>query len=142
LVRARRQVARLDAYVRRRRLGFNFSTQPPLTQTLGPWLRPSSAKKCESSFQQKDLLEALIGQFTPLRPVFSQNWHHSQTNWLPFYWKGFSKQPGIHYVLADLGDEELLWKGLNQNIRTTFERPQSDFHCACAMTLVWLRSWI
>src|SRR6478752_5384343 len=63
-------------YVRRRRLGFDISTQPPLTQTLGPWLRPSGAKSAKSLSQNKDLMESLIEQL-PSFDQFSQNWHYS-----------------------------------------------------------------
>jgi hypothetical protein len=113
-------------YVFRRRLGFDLSTQPPLTQALGPWLRPSSAKSAKSMSQQKDLMEALVGQLPPF-DHFSQNWHHGQTNWLPFYWKGFKQTTRYTYVLAELGDEEALWKGLNQNIRTDIRKASERF---------------
>jgi hypothetical protein len=113
-------------YVRRRRLGFDFSTQPPLTQALGPWLRPSGAKSAKSLSQQKDLMEALIGQLPPF-DHFSQNWSPGQTNWLPFYWKGFQQTTRYTYALADLGNEELLWKGLNHNIRTDIRKASERF---------------
>jgi hypothetical protein len=113
-------------YVRRRRLGFEISNQPPLTQTLGPWLRPSSAKLAKSMSQQKDLMEALIGQLPPF-DQFSQNWHYGQTNWLPFFWKGFQQTTRYTYALADLRDEQLLWKGLNENIRREIRKASARF---------------
>lgn len=113
-------------YVRSKRFVFNVSTQPPLTQTLGPWLKPSSARSAKSLSQQKDLMEALIGQLPPF-DQFSQNWHYSQTNWLPFFWKGFQQTTRYTYALANLRDQDLLWKGLNQNIRTDI-RKASERH--------------
>ena len=49
-------------YLRRRRAGFRISTQPWLTLSLGPWLRPSTAKPPRRVAQQKELLQGLIDQ--------------------------------------------------------------------------------
>ena len=49
-------------YVLRRTRGLTVLTQPPFTQTLGPWLAPSQAKYAKSLGQQKDVMEALIAQ--------------------------------------------------------------------------------
>lgn len=113
-------------YVRRCRWGLQMSSQPPLSQTLGPWLKPRAGKNTKNLAQQKDSMEALITQL-PRFDRFSQNWHYSQTNWLPFYWKGFQQTTRYTYVLPDLGNEELLWKGLDHNIRTDIRKATDRF---------------
>lgn len=104
-------------YVFRRRYGLTKLTQPPLTQTLGPWLRLESEKYSTILSRQKSLMEALIEKLPPFSQ-YEQSWHHSQTNWLPFFWKGFQQTTRYTYVLPCLEDELALWNGLRSNIRT------------------------
>ena len=103
-------------YLRRRRIGFRISTQPWLTLSLGPWLRPSTAKPPRRIGQQKELLQALIAQLPPF-DHFRQAWHYSQTNWLPFRWCGFRQTTDYSYVLPDLSDTHAIWNGFQENIR-------------------------
>lgn len=118
LVRSGDQVQAAMPYAVRRRYGMKVLSQPALTQTLGPWLRPmdpgtSEAKKLA---QQKDLMQALIDQL-PAFDYFNQNWHYSHTNWLPFSWKGFQQTTRYTYVLTDLRSPEKLWEGFQGNVR-------------------------
>lgn len=98
--------------------------QPPLTQTLGPWIRPSTAKRANRYGRQKDLMEALIARL-PKYDHFEQNWHYSQTNWLPFYWAGFRQTTRYTYVLPDVSDSDSLWAGVRENIRTDIRKAQN-----------------
>lgn len=113
-------------YVLKQRWGMTIISQPLLTQTLGPWIRPSHAKYAKRLSREKDLMEALIEQL-PEYDHFSQNWHHSQSNWLPFYWKGFSQTTRYTYRIESLDrcDEETLWTGLQQNIRTDIKKARN-----------------
>ncbi|QVL51279.1 MAG: GNAT family N-acetyltransferase [Thiocapsa sp.] len=120
---------RIDAalpYVIIKYQGFILLAHPPLTQTLGPWLRESDAKYTKRLSQEKDLLEALIAGL-PNFHYFSQNWHHARTNWLPFYWQGFSQTTRYTYRLLDISDEHLLWNGLQANIRTDIRKARDRF---------------
>lgn len=94
-------------YAIERRLGFTLLTLPPFTKMLGPWIRESSAKYAKRLGQQKDLMEALIDQLPPY-DHYDHNWHHSLTNWLPFYWRGFRQTTRYTYLLEDLGDIDRL----------------------------------
>jgi hypothetical protein len=109
-----------------RKNGFVLIAQPPLTQTLGPWLRPTDAKSAKRLGREKDLLEALIGRL-PKFHHFSQNWHHSRTNWLPFYWQGFSQTTRYTYRLTDLSQEQSLWAGLQANIRGDIRKARDRY---------------
>lgn len=103
-------------FLRRRRAGFRISTQPWLTLSLGPWLRPSTAKLPRRIAQQKELLQGLIAQLPPF-DHFKQKWHYDQTNWLPFRWSGFNQTTDYSYVLSDLSDLRAIWNGFQENIR-------------------------
>jgi lipid II:glycine glycyltransferase (peptidoglycan interpeptide bridge formation enzyme) len=113
-------------YVIEKKRGYVILTQPPLTQTVGPWLRPSKAKYAKMLAEQKDLMNALIDQLPPF-DYFSQNFHYSITNWLPFYWQGFSQTTRYTYVIDDLSDLNKVWDGFLPNIRTDIKKAQNRF---------------
>jgi hypothetical protein len=90
-------------YVIKKKIGLTILTQPPLTQNLGPWIKPSTTKYSKQLSQQKDMMGDLIDQL-PKYHFFRQNWHYSQTNWLPFYWRDFEQTTRYTYVIDDLSD--------------------------------------
>ena len=110
--------------VTKKRYGFTLLSHPPLTQNLGPWLKPSQAKYSKMLSQQKDWMQALMDQL-PKYDYFNQNWHYSQTNWLPFYWRGFEQTTRYTYVIEDLSDLDRLWDGLEAKIRTDIRKAEN-----------------
>jgi lipid II:glycine glycyltransferase (peptidoglycan interpeptide bridge formation enzyme) len=115
-------VARLP-YVIRRRYGFTYLTMPPLTQTLGPWLRPYPGKYTNKLSEEVKLMTELI-ESLPRFDRFEQNFHHSITNWLPFYWEGFQQTTRYTYVVENLQDHDSLWKDLRENIRREIRKAE------------------
>lgn len=109
-----------------RRLGFNWSSHPPLTQILGPWVRPAGGKATTALAFEKDVLGALADALPPFAH-FVQNWHHSQTNWLPFYWRGFSQTTRYTYVLPGLVEEKEIWTGMDGSVRSHIRKASSRF---------------
>jgi hypothetical protein len=118
-------IARLP-YVIDQKFGSLLLTHPPLTQTLGPWLRPSKAKYAVMLAEQKDLMTELINQLPPFA-FFSQNCHYSITNWLPFYWQGFTQTTRYTYLIDDISDLNKVWDGFLPNIRTDIKKAQNRF---------------
>lgn len=118
-------VARLP-YVIKKRKGLTVLSMPQLTQTLGPWLRPSKAKYAKQLSEQKDLMTELI-QKLPRFDYFFQNFHYSITNWLPFYWQGFEQTTRYTYVLENLSDSQKMWDGMLPKIRTDIKKAQNRF---------------
>lgn len=117
-------LARLP-YIYKRKNALRLCTMPKLTQSLGPWLTPSRAKYSKSLKQQKDLMTSLIQQI-PECDYFCQNFHYSITNWLPFYWHGFSQTTAYTYVIQDLGDLDKVWSGFQENIRTDIRKASKN----------------
>lgn len=85
---------------------------PKLTQHMGPWLRPGQGSYGKELSRQMQLTTELIAQLPPFK-TFQQNFHYSVTNWLPYYWKGYTQTTRYTYVLDDLSDLDALWKGLS-----------------------------
>ena len=123
LVEKRGEIYATMPYHIKKRYGFTSLCLPPLTQNLGPWLIPSTAKYSKMLGQQKDLIENLISQL-PKHHYFSQSWHYSLTNWLPIYWKGFQQTTYYTYVFDDLSNTDLIWNELQENIRTDIRKAQ------------------
>lgn len=121
------QILAAMPYSIKKRYGFTLLTHPQLTQTLGPWLRPSEAKYSNRLGQEKDLLTALIVQL-PDFAYFQQNWHHANTNWLPFYWQGFEQTTRYTYRLPDLLDLDAVWAGFRENVRRDIRKAENRFN--------------
>lgn len=98
-------------------------TMPPLTQTLGPWLSPFEGKYTNRLSRDKELMTELVDQL-PRFDLFQQSFHHSVTNWLPFYWRGFRQTTRYTYLIDDLGDLDAVWLGTRQSIRTDVRKAE------------------
>ncbi|MFQ2193690.1 GNAT family N-acetyltransferase [Aeromonas jandaei] len=114
-------------YVVKKKYGLTFLTQPSLTQNLGPWIRSAHSKYSKQLSQQKDLMEALIDQL-PKYHYFSQSWHYSNTNWLPFYWRDFEQVTRYTYVIDDLSNIDDVWDSSLANIRTDIRKAENKFN--------------
>jgi len=109
-----------------KRLGFTFLIQPPLTQTLGPWIRPSTVKYVKRLGYQKRVMQGLIDQL-PEYDQFKMNFHHDVDNWLPFYWHGFQQTTRYTYQLSGLDNEKGLWQGLSESTRREIRKATKRF---------------
>lgn len=112
-------------FVTHKKYGLTLITQPTLTQNLGPWLRPSTAKYARQLSQEKDLLQALFAQL-PAHAHYSQNWHCSRTNWLPLYWQGYQQTTRYTYRIDDLSDMVAVWSETQPNIRTDVRKAEKQ----------------
>jgi CelD/BcsL family acetyltransferase involved in cellulose biosynthesis len=110
-----RTVARLP-YAVRGRGRWRILTQPPLTQTLGPWIERSSAKPANALSDEMELLTALEAALPPAE-AFLQHFSPTMLNALPFFWAGYRVEARYTYRLEELQSEEALWDGLRGNIR-------------------------
>lgn len=121
-----RTVARLPFVVRKKH-GFRALTQPPLTQTLGPWVEQLSQNPSKHLAREKELLNALIARLPP-HDVFQQAFHANVTNWLPFYWTGFSQTTYYSYAFDDLTDHDHIYRGFSKTTRQQVERTSSRLY--------------
>lgn len=93
------------------RLGMRFILPAQLTQFSGPWYRypDNLSERQRLSFEQQ-VSDDLINQLDKLHVAYyAQNFAPQVTNWLPFYWRGFSQTTRYTYRLNDISrPEELL----------------------------------
>ncbi len=106
----------------RKKWGITIIGQPPLTPTLGPWIkRPTNQSHTKGLASSKELYNELINQL-PSFGQFTQNWHYKQSNWLPFYWEGFSQTTRYTYLIKDLSCIEKTQKTFQGKIRTDIKK--------------------
>jgi hypothetical protein len=110
-----RVVARLP-YVVRGRSRLRMLTMPPLTQTLGPWVEPSTAGAARALGDEMELLAALEAGL-PRAGGFVEHFSPTMLNALPFYWAGYTLELRYTYRLHGLSAPDALWDGLRGNIR-------------------------
>lgn len=91
-------------YYMHKKYGLKVIRQPILTQTNGMWLKypPGQTAVNRLSFEKK-IMNDMIDQLLSIGvDWFSQNFHYSITNWLPFYWRGFQQTTRYTYVIPDI----------------------------------------
>jgi len=113
--------ARLPYVLSRSKLGMTILSMPRLTQTLGPWLAPAQGKYAAQLARHKELMKALFAQL-PAHDLFSQNFHHSITNWLPLHWQGFAQTTRYTYIIERLDDLDKTWSGFDADARRDIRR--------------------
>lgn len=123
LVKQGREIVATMPYVVRRHYGLTRITHPPLTQTLGPWIRPAQADHSAQVKYQHKLLKALLDQLPPF-DYFDQQWHHSNTDWLPFYWAGFKQTTRYTYIIDDLSDLNVVLAGFSNGRQRNIQRAE------------------
>ena len=113
-------------YIIKIKFGLKLCTLPELTQYLGPWIRPSQTKYAKMLGRQKDIMNNLIDQL-PIFDYFQQNWDYNQTNWLPFYWRGFEQTTNYTYVIEDMTSLDRVWSNFQENIRTDIRKAEGRY---------------
>jgi hypothetical protein len=84
-------------------------TMPPYTQTMGPWFAPFPE---ELDFEERRIVYREFADIVKGYDYFSQNFCYSVTDWLPFYWNGFSQTTRYTYLLKNLRDTKQLWANI------------------------------
>lgn len=97
-------------------LGATVLTQPALTQSLGPWVKDTGAGYTKSLSREMSLYQELI-QKLPKHDVFNQHFAPQVTNWLPFFWEGFTQTTKYTYTLDLQAGLDALWQGMDKRNR-------------------------
>lgn len=124
LIRSGGKIMASLPFTRRKRLGLTVLGQPTLTQALGPWLKGSDSRKLSTIIGQETELLTELQTGLPCADLYSQNWHHSRTNWLPFYWAGYTQTTRYTYILDNIADEKSCFSGLRDSIKGDIRKSQ------------------
>lgn len=105
-------------------LGRDQIIMPPLTQHNGIWIRyPQDQNYIRRLSYENKISHAIIDQLESLNiAYFSQHFHHSFTNWLPFLWKGFQQTTRYTYVIENLSDLDKVYEQFESVKRTNIRK--------------------
>ena len=102
---------------------------PPYAQTMGIWFNPQQ----ENDRYSKELLRKqqictsfLEGELSGYR-CFSQNFHHTFTDWLPFYWKGYKQTTRYTYILSQISDTESVWANFSKDFKKSISKAREKY---------------
>lgn len=98
--------------------------QPPLTPYWGPVLQPLEGKYATRLSAEIDILCTFAEALAPW-PDITITFHPSLTNWLPFYWHGFSQMTRYTHRIENLAENLPTGTGLHRSIRNALNRAQS-----------------
>lgn len=109
-----------------RRWGLPVVQLPPFSAYAGPWLRypPDADFRLSSrySFEQKTM--AALLNTLPQPVFFTQNFHPSVTNWLPFHHAGFRQTTRYTYVLGKMEDAAPVFQQFKNPLRLKLRRAE------------------
>lgn len=118
-------VATLPYYLAKR-AGFTVITMPKLTQSMGPWIKyPEGQKRTSRLAYEKGILTDLIEGLPPCA-MYSQTFHYTIRNWLPFYWRGYKETTRYTYVLHDLSNVDEVYSGIQKNTRSEIREAEKN----------------
>lgn len=101
-------------------------SMPPYTQSMGPWFAPASAdtKYTSDLSSKQQLATQLVEQLRPYT-YFFQHFSHHVTDWLPFYWAGYTQTTRYTYLLPDISDPAALWENMTVHQRRNITKAQN-----------------
>lgn len=113
-------------YYSQEKFCFKAITMPELTQVMGPWIKyPENQKYTNKLSYEKKIFNKLITNL-PKFDKFSQNFHHSITNWIPFYWKGFKQTTLYTYIIYDLSNLDSVFNNFKENVRRSIRKAKKN----------------
>lgn len=99
----------------------------PLTQNNGVILNYPAGLKYERklAFERK-ALRMIIDQLEQMPLVsYRQYFHHSFTNWLPYFWKGFSQSTRYTYIIEER-DGEIISQNMSAKLRNQIKKAEKN----------------
>ena len=110
----------------------NIISMPNYTQTMGVWFAPAASDTKYSSLleHRQSICKLFIEQLKPFKS-FRQNFSHEFTDWLPFYWEGYSQTTRYTYILDDLKDTDRLLSNMSQQIRRNIKNAEDQSIAVC-----------
>lgn len=110
-------------FVKGKKLGFNCLNMPPLTQTLGVYISPSSAKLTKRLEREKKLINKII-EAIPSGYNCDISLDIDNNYVLPFIWAGYQVSPRFSYRIEDLTNLDEVWAGFKENIKTDIRKAE------------------
>lgn len=107
-------------------------SMPHYTQTMGVWFANEVSDLKYSSLieHRQAICKYFIEELRPYKS-FLQNFSHEFTDWLPFYWEGYSQTTRYTYVLHGIKDTEKLISDMSQQTRRNLRKAEERLIAVC-----------
>jgi hypothetical protein len=96
---------------------------PPLTQSVGPWLQSFDGKQTTRLRHENELMAELIRMLPP-SDVLELTLAPQFTNPHPFHWASFEQTVACTYQLTDVPDRDAFWAQLSDGARRQVRKAQ------------------
>ena len=98
-------------------------SMPNYTQTMGVWFAAEANDTKYSSLlsNRQAICNRFIEQLRPYRS-YLQNFSYEFTDWLPFYWAGYSQTTRYTYMLNGIKDSNSIQTGMSQQTRRNIKK--------------------
>ncbi len=112
----------------KKKWGLQYILQPMLAQTNGIWIDyPAKQTENERLSYEKKICNEIISQLDKLKlAFFLQHFHFSFTNWLPFYWQGFSQTTRYTYRIPDISDLDRVFAGFSASNKRHIRKAEKE----------------
>ena len=116
--------------------GLRYIIQPSFAQTNGIWINyPERQTENERLSYEKKICNSIISQLDKLKlAFFLQHFHFSFTNWLPFYWKGFSQTTRYTYRIPDISDLDSIFSGFSNPKKRQVRKAEKELEVSFNLT--------
>lgn len=100
---------------------------PFYSQSMGIWFDPAIIEeRYDRELQRKqDICKYLIEEL-PSHHYYSQNFHASFNDWLPFYWKGYKQSTRYNYIVPQVDDIALIEEALGK-VKKNINRARNHY---------------
>ncbi len=100
-------------------------SMPHYTQTMGVWFAAGAADLKYSSLleQRQAVCKSFIEKLKPYKS-FLQNFGCEFTDWLSFYWEGYSQTTRYTYILHNIKDTDRLLLNMSQQTRRNIKNAE------------------
>lgn len=97
-----------------------------LSQTNGIWMCYPQDQKYEKKLTyEKKVMNSVIDKIEQLDiKKYQQYFHYSVTNWLPFFWRGYSQTTRYTYVIHNTSNLDEVYQNFNTNIRKNIRKAE------------------
>lgn len=111
-------------FYRENRGGYPYITKATLTQNNGIIFSHgrNSTLLSRQKAEEKIISEACEFIDGLDLAVYEQQYHHSFSNWSPFFWKGYEAIPRYTYVIQDASDLEAVWGRVSSKQRAIIKK--------------------
>lgn len=122
---------RIDAampYYTTERHGRNYITKAKLTQNNGIIFNPPANGKRAAIYAYEERIVNLACHFIQSVgvDVYEQQYHYSFTNWLPFFWHGYTAMPRYTFVIESAQALDAVWDNISSKTRSIIRKGQKE----------------